>query len=82
MKTPFVLLAAACWMVTANAAAEVVCADGVRRARCEEVRKPVPVVAEPRKEVVVEPAREVVAPKKEVEMAPECRMVEGRRVCR
>lgn len=99
MKTTLISFAAGCLLVTfvADASAEV-CADGVRRARCEvpapgvDVRKPVPVAEVPHGEVVVDPAKEVVVkpgrdvmvtPAKEVEVAPAgCRMVDGRRVCR
>ncbi len=93
--SPFTLLAAILAMTFASGAYAVDCADGVRRAECEtsrgavEVRKPVDPV--PTREVEVAPARGVeVAPAREVPAArdaevrvtPECRMVDGRRVCR
>ncbi|HNC51022.1 MAG TPA: hypothetical protein PLO14_02105 [Accumulibacter sp.] len=86
MKTLSVTLAVACLMIAAQAKA-VTCEEGVRHAACEtsrgavEVRKPVPVAEVPHKEVVVEPTREVVE-KPKVEVVPECRIVDGRRVCR
>ncbi len=86
MKTSLMTLAAACLMIAANANA-VTCEEGVRRAGCEtsrgvvEVRKPVPVAEVPHKEVVVEPTKEVIE-KPKVEVVPECRIVDGRRVCR
>ena len=92
MKTILRSLSAALLMMAAVSSANaVVCADGVRRAECVgregavEVRKPEAVVA-PREEVVAPRNEEVrVAPEKDVVVAPgreECRMVEGRRVCR
>jgi len=82
-------------MTFASGAYAVECADGVRRAGCEtsrgavEVRKPVePVPARgvevaPARGVEVAPAREVPAAREaEVRVTPECRMVDGRRVCR
>ena len=91
----FTLPAAILAMTFASGAYAVDCADGVRRAECEtsrgavEVRKPVePVPARgvevaPARGVEVAPAREVpVARDAEVRATPECRMVDGRRVCR
>ena len=75
-------------MAAVTNANAVTCAEGVRRAGCVgpegavAVRKPEPVVVEPKKEVVVVPQKEVVVvPEKEV-VGPPCRMTEGRRVCR
>jgi hypothetical protein len=91
----FTLSAAILGMTLGSSAHALECADGVRRAGCEtargavEVRKPVePVPARgvevaPARGVEVAPAREVpVAREAEVRAAPECRMVDGRRVCR
>ena len=91
----FILSAAMLAMTFASGAYAVECVDGVRRAECEtsrgavEVRKPVePVPARgvevaPARGVEVAPAREVpVARDAEVRATPECRMVDGRRVCR
>lgn len=87
MKSLLMTLAGACLMIAADANA-VTCEEGVRRAGCETakgavvVRKPAAPVAEvPAKEVVVEPERAVVE-KPKVEVVPECRIVDGRRVCR
>ena len=92
----FTLSAAVLTVILAPSASAVTCVDGVRRAGCEtergavEVRKPVePVPARgvvevaPARGVEVAPAREVpVAREAEVRVTPECRMVDGRRVCR
>jgi len=91
----FALPAAILAMTFASGACAVECADGVRRAECEtsrgavEVRKPVEPVPErgvevaPARGVEVAPAREVPAARDaEVRATPECRMVDGRRVCR
>lgn len=89
MKSPLFALATAFLLIAANANA-VTCVEGVRRAGCETskgavvVNKPVaevPVVKTPANAVVVEPAKEVVV-KPKAEVVPECRMVEGKRVCR
>ena len=96
MKASVFTLSAVIWAVTLLPSAyAVTCVDGVRRAGCEtergavEVRKPVePVPARgvevaPARGVEVAPAREVpVAREAEVRVTPECRMVDGRRVCR
>ena len=91
----FILSAAILTMALAPSAYAVTCVDGVRRAGCEtergavEVRKPVePVPARgvevaPARGVEVAPAREAPAAREaEMRMTPECRMVDGRRVCR
>ena len=91
----FALSAAILGMTLASSAHALECADGVRRAGCEtargavEVRKPVePVPARgvevaPARGVEVVPGREVpVAREADVRVTPECRMVDGRRVCR
>ena len=91
----FTLSAAILGMTLTSSGHALECADGVRRAGCEtergavEVRKPVePVPARgievvPARGVEVAPAREVpVAREAEVRATPECRMVDGRRVCR
>lgn len=96
MKTSlFTLSATLLTMAFATSAYAVTCADGVRRAECEtsrgavEVRKPVEPVpargveAAPARGVEVAPGREApVAREAEVRASPECRMVDGRRVCR
>ena len=91
----FTLLAAILTVILAPNAYAVTCVDGVRRAGCEtergavEVRKPVEAVpargveVAPARGVEVVPGREVpVAREAEVRVTPECRMVDGRRVCR
>ena len=91
----FTLSAAVLTVTLVSSAYAVTCVDGVRRAGCEtergavEVRKPVePVPARgvevaPARGVEVVPGREVpVAREAEVRVTPECRMVDGRRVCR
>lgn len=94
-NSAFNLAAAVLALTFASGAYAVECADGVRRAGCEtsrgavEVRKPVePVPARgvevaPARGVEVAPAREAPAAREaEMRMTPECRMVDGRRVCR
>lgn len=96
MKVSAIKLSAAILaMMLASGAYAVECRDGVRRAECEtsrgavEVRKPVePVPARgvevaPARGVEVAPAREAPAAREaEMRVTPECRMVDGRRVCR
>ena len=91
----FTLSVAIAAITFASGAYAVECVDGVRRAGCEtsrgavEVRKPVePVPARgvevaPARGVEVAPAKELPAAREaEVRVTPECRMVDGRRVCR
>jgi hypothetical protein len=88
MKVSAIKLSAAILaMMLASGAYAVECRDGVRRAECEtsrgavEVRKPVEPV--PARGVEMAPAREAPAAREaEMRVTPECRMVDGRRVCR
>ena len=96
MKASALTVSAAIAAITlASSAYAVECVDGVRRAGCETsrgavaVRKPVePVPARgvevaPARGVEVAPAKELPAAREaEVRVTPECRMVDGRRVCR